>query len=343
MLNYEILIRYVVVYIFFFSGLTHSKECPIVETGKTYNCNFDPPQVSGKNLEMYQNTPSGSKIGNVRITIPYQCSLNRQLILSLTADDSLMKTAHGNYFATNVKGIRFKFNGYSMAGGRDGRLPMDTLLHQTQYANKDPFQCFRGISTVDLDVYYFQDDSTPLHVGDYRIGFRNKPKIATFRWSGGRTSDDYSSVINMTGLPLRVKKTPCHVTNQAFPLGLFNMNDIMRVKNAAISKNINIKLSCESGPARTIEYSFSSQTIIHSGGLVDVEKSASSAEGVAYKVEHMVTGQAFNDIEMNRRESVVVNENELSPSIKLRITPIRIGDIKPGVANIHLTLTLTHN
>lgn len=343
MFNYENLIRYVVVYLFFFSGLTHSIECPTVETGKTYKCNFGTPQVSGNKIEIYQNTPSGSKIGKFRISLPYQCNLNRQLILSLVADDSLMTTAHGNYFATNVKGIRFKFNGYSIAGGRDGRLPMDILLHKKTHENKDPFQCFLGISTVDLDVYYFQDDSTHLNVGEYSVGFLNEPKIASFRWPGSSSYDDFFIVTNITGLPLRVKTTPCHVSNQAFSIGLFNMNDITAVKNAAISKNININLSCESGPARTIEYSFSSQTMINSRGLVDIEKNISSAEGVAYKVEHMVTGKAFNDIEMNRRESVVVNKGELSPSINLRITPIRIGDIKPGVANIHLTLTLTHN
>ncbi len=344
MLNYGVLIRYVVVFLFLFSGLTYSIECPKVGEGESYKCNFGTPQVSGGKMEMYQNTPSGSKIGNISIAISYHCNINRQLILSLTADDSLIQTLGGNsYFATNVKGIRFKFNQYSTAGGRDGRLPMEVLLHKKTYVNKHPYQCLSNIATVNLEVYYFQDDSAPLNVDEYNLSFLNEPKIASFRWSSVASPDDYFIMTNIKSLPLKVKAAPCYVTNMTFDIGLFNLNQIREVKNSAISRNIDIRLSCESGKARVIEYSFFSQNTVHAGGLVDVEKSENAAEGVAYKVEHMVTGQAFNNIKINRKEKILVNEHELSPSIKLRITPIKKGDIKPGVANIQLILTLTHS
>ncbi|MGL4335249.1 MAG: fimbrial protein [Turicibacter sp.] len=347
--KYGSLIRYAVVIFLFFSGLARSIECPGIDVGKTYKCNFGTPTVTGNKFEVFQNVASGSKVGNISFTIPYHCNLNSQLVLSLAIDGPQSAQSDvGNvaYFTTNVNGILLRSqraNEHLTQGGIWGRIPFAVPLKGVRYRHDRPYECISGVGSVNLDVYYFPVDSKPIDVGEYNVSFINSPRISATRWSN--SSHDHDSIVttHLNSFPLKIKKTPCHVNNQDFSLGLFNVNDIMVVKNASISKSINIKLSCESGPARNIEYSFSSQTIINPGGLVDVEKSTNSAEGVAYKVEHMVNGQAFSDIEMNRRERVVVNENELSPSIYLRITPIRRGDIKPGVANIHLTLTLTHN
>lgn len=347
--NYGPLIRYAVVIFLFFSGLARSVECPKIDVGKTYKCNFGTPTVTGNKFEVFQNISSGSKVGNISFTIPYHCNLNSQLVLSLAIDgpqSAQRDVGNVAHFATNVNGILLRSHRakeHLKQGAIWGRIHFAVPLKGVGYHHDRPYKCISGVGSVNLDAYYFPEDSKPIDVGEYNVSFINSPRISATRWSNHSHPHDSVVTTHLNSIPLKVKKTPCHVNNQEFSLGLFNVNDIMVAKNAAISKYININLSCESGPARTIEYSFSSQTIIHSGGLVDVEKSTNSAEGVAYKVEHMVTGQAFNDIEMNRRESVVVNENELSPSIKLRITPIRRGDIKPGVANIHLILTLTHN
>ncbi|WP_421346514.1 hypothetical protein [Aeromonas veronii] len=344
MVNFDTFVKCVFIFLAFFSDLARSVECPVVDNEESYKCNIGTSRVNFvKQPNFYQNALPGSKIGVVEISIDSHCNLNQRLLLSLGFDQLAgQRVIDGkSYLATSIKGVFISIQDkVREQGGVSGRIPFAELLPHATVANEYPLRCIYSSNKINLAVYYFPEDNTPIDAGEHNIAIIGKPVIAMVRWYKTKHEDDREFEFNIGSIQLEVKKTPCSVENQKFDLGVFNANKIMTSKNSEISRDIKIPLSCKSGPARTLEYSFTSRNNMLPGGGIEPDRGGAS--GVAYKVEHEVAGQGFKNIEMGKNEHIHIHDNELLPTIKLKITPIKVGKIIPGVANIQLILTLTH-